>query len=71
MTSLLLRPTEAAEQLGIGRTKIYELMSAGALAYVKIGVLRRIPYAALEKFVAEHETTTESASHDSDAPAAL
>ncbi|KAA1425402.1 helix-turn-helix domain-containing protein [Mumia zhuanghuii] len=51
MTSLLLRPVEAAEQLGIGRTKLYELMSAGKLGYVQIGALRRIPLAALEKFI--------------------
>jgi excisionase family DNA binding protein len=49
---LLLRPIEAAEQLGIGRTKVYELMASGELRSVKIGAARRVSATALADFVA-------------------
>jgi excisionase family DNA binding protein len=49
---LLVRPEDAAIALGIGRTKVYELMRSGALRSVKIGGLRRIPAIALADFVA-------------------
>ena len=40
---ILLTPTEAAQTLGIGRSKLYELMQAGVLESVHIGACRRIP----------------------------
>jgi excisionase family DNA binding protein len=49
---LLFRPTEAAQRLGIGRTKVYELMASGALRSVKIGSARRVSANALADFVA-------------------
>jgi excisionase family DNA binding protein len=49
---LLLRPAEAAQRLGIGRTKVYELMASGELRSVKIGAARRISATALADFVA-------------------
>jgi excisionase family DNA binding protein len=39
---LLLTPTEAAEALGIGRSKLYELLRAGVVPSVAIGTCRRI-----------------------------
>lgn len=55
LPSLLLRPEQAAQALGIGRSKVYELISSGALRSVKIGGARRIPAAALTEFVAALE----------------
>jgi excisionase family DNA binding protein len=49
---LLLTPTEAAEALSIGRSKVYELMRAEAICSVRIGTCRRIPASALEEYVA-------------------
>jgi excisionase family DNA binding protein len=49
---LLLRPTEAAQRLGIGRTKVYELMRSGELRSVKVGGARRVSATALVDFVA-------------------
>jgi len=49
---LLLRPVEAAERLGIGRTKLYELLRSGELRSVKIGGARRVSATALADFVA-------------------
>ena len=51
MTKLLLTPEEAAQVLGIGRTKVYELMLSDALESVKIGASRRIPTDSLATFV--------------------
>ncbi|MEV5560999.1 helix-turn-helix domain-containing protein [Nonomuraea wenchangensis] len=55
---LLLRPEEAAEHLGIGRTKVYELIRSGALRSVRIGTLRRVPATALTEFVTHLEEDT-------------
>lgn len=52
MDALLLTPVEAARALGIGRTKVYELMAGGVLRSVKIGTARRVPADALGEFVA-------------------
>lgn len=48
---LLLRPEEAADALGIARTRVYQLIRVGELRSVKIGKLRRIPVAALQAYV--------------------
>ena len=49
---LLLRPTEAAAQLSISRSLLYELLRDGTIPAVRIGRATRIPTAALEDFVA-------------------
>lgn len=51
MDKLLLTPAEAARALGIGRTKVYELMASGTLASVRIGRCRRVPREALAELV--------------------
>ncbi len=52
MEKLLLTPDEAADVLGIGRSKLYQLMRAGTVASVRIGSCRRIPAAALPDMIA-------------------
>jgi excisionase family DNA binding protein len=47
----LLRVEEAAQWLGLGRTKAYELVHKGKLPSVTIGRSRRIAMSALEAFV--------------------
>lgn len=44
---LLVRPSEAATLLGIGRSKLYELLAAGELPVVRIGRSVRIPVEGL------------------------
>lgn len=48
---LLLRPEEAADVLGIGRSKLYVLLADGAIESVHIGTCRRIPLEALHGYV--------------------
>jgi excisionase family DNA binding protein len=50
---LLLTPTEAAQALGIGRSKLYELLRSGAVPSVRIGTCRRIPADALAAVIAQ------------------
>lgn len=52
MTTLLLKPEEAAEQLRVGRDRVFELIRTGALPSVKIGNSRRIRATDLERYVA-------------------
>lgn len=43
----LLTVREAQRFLGIGRSKLYQLMADGQLPYVRIGSVRRLPRAGL------------------------
>lgn len=52
---VLLTPEEAADALGIGRWKLYDLLRRGRLRSVRIGSCRRISTEALRAFVAELE----------------
>ena len=52
---LLLRIPEVAETLGIGRTKIYELIATGELPTIRIGRAVRISVTTLQKWVEERE----------------
>lgn len=51
METMLLKPEEVAECLNIGRSKVYELMRAGALESVRIGACRRVPRAAVQAYI--------------------
>ena len=51
MERLLLRPTEAAEMLGISRSKIYELLAAGSLPVVRVGNSVRVPAEVLHQWL--------------------
>ena len=42
---------EAAEALAISRSKLYELITSGTIASIRIDGSRRIPLTALEEYV--------------------
>lgn len=48
---LLLTPEQAAEALGVGRTKLYGLMRTGSLPSVLVGGSRRVRRSDLDRFV--------------------
>jgi excisionase family DNA binding protein len=48
---LLLTVSEAAQQLGIGRSLLYELLADGQVQSIHVGRLRRIPIDALADFI--------------------
>ncbi len=58
---LLLRIPEVAEALGLGRTKIYELIAAGALPTIRVGRAVRVSVTALQKWVEEQNNQRLSA----------
>ena len=59
MEKLLLSPEEAAEALGVGRSRVYDLMRKRELMSVRIGKSRRVPVAAVRSYV-ERLTELES-----------
>jgi excisionase family DNA binding protein len=50
----LVRVPEAARFLGLSRSKIYAMMDAGELPFVKFGKSRRIIKADLSRLVERH-----------------
>lgn len=51
MEKLLLTVEETAGLIGIGRTKVFELIASGVLESVRIGGARRVPTAAVADYV--------------------
>ncbi|MFF4415920.1 helix-turn-helix domain-containing protein [Streptosporangium sp. NPDC001559] len=52
-TYLVLTVEEAAEQLRIGRTQMYQLVMTGTVESVLIGRLRRVPIECLREYVTD------------------
>jgi excisionase family DNA binding protein len=48
---LLLTVEDAADRLGIGRSLMYELISGGQVASIRVGRLRRVPQESLTDYV--------------------
>ncbi len=51
MDRILLRPMEVAEAIGVGRSKVYELLASGALPSIRIGGRVRVPVAELREWI--------------------
>lgn len=49
----LLTVEEAAQQLGVGRTKTFALVRSGDLESVRIGRLRRVPKSAIDHYATQ------------------
>ena len=54
---LLLRPAEVAEALGIGRSKVYELIHSGQLPSIRIGGSLRVPIDQLTHWIEQQGAT--------------
>ena len=52
MDKLLVRPAEAAEMLGVGRSTVYALVKAGVFPTIRVGRSTRLPVAQLRAWVA-------------------
>ena len=57
MEPILLKPIEVAQLLGVGRTKVYELIAAGKLPTVYLGPSVRVPADALRRWIEESTTS--------------
>lgn len=51
-TPLLLGVEEAARQLGLGRSKVYELLLRRELTSLRVGRRRLVPRHSLDEFIA-------------------
>jgi excisionase family DNA binding protein len=49
--TLLLTAEEAADELRIGRTRMYALIKSGEVVSVKVGGSRRVPYRELAAYI--------------------
>jgi excisionase family DNA binding protein len=56
MNPLLLTPEEAFALIGVGRSHGFKLLASGEIPSLKIGRLRRIPRAALERWVTQQSS---------------
>ncbi len=59
MEKMLLRPTEVAEALGLGRSKTYELIANGTIPSITIGKSRRVQVEALRAWIAAQASETQ------------
>lgn len=55
MERLLLRPAEVTEILGMGRSRIYEMLATGELPSLRIGRCIRIPSDALKQWITKRQ----------------
>lgn len=59
MDKLLLKPMEAAAVIGVGRSKMYELLSTGEIPSIRPGPRSiRIPVTALKQWVEDQQHAT-------------
>lgn len=50
---ILYKPAEVGEAIGVSRARAYELIAAGVIPSIRIGVSVRVPVEALRAWVAE------------------
>ena len=55
MVKLLLKVSEAGEMIGVGRSRMYEMIYTGDIPSIRIGKSIRIPKRALESWVEERQ----------------
>jgi excisionase family DNA binding protein len=51
MEKLLLRISEAADAVGLGKTKFYELVQRGEIRSIHVGRVVRVPTEAIEEWI--------------------
>jgi excisionase family DNA binding protein len=56
---LLLSVPQVCKTLGLGRTKVYELISVEGLPVVRFGKAVRVPVASLEQWVQQRVSSQE------------
>ena len=56
MDKLLLKPSEVAQILGIGRSLIYELIDRKEIPSIRLGRCIRIPSESLQRWLKDQES---------------
>lgn len=57
----LLRVEQVGQILGVGRTKLYEMVRTGELPVIRIGRLVRVPRAELDRWLGERLRSSRAA----------
>jgi excisionase family DNA binding protein len=65
MEKLLLKPSEAAQVLGIGRSLIYELIARREIPSVRLGRCIRVPVESLQQWLRDKENCQSNGSKES------
>jgi excisionase family DNA binding protein len=60
MEKLFVKPSEAADALGLGRSKTYQLIASGTLPSVRIGKSIRVPVEALRRWADSQVKTADA-----------
>ena len=55
MQPLLLNVAQVSKMLGLGRTKVYDLIATNQIPVVRFGRAVRVPVASLRRWVEEQE----------------
>ena len=55
MDKLLLKPSEVAQVLGIGRSLVYELIARKEIPSIRLGRCIRIPSESLQRWLKDQE----------------
>ena len=56
MERMLLKLSEVAQMLGLGRSLVYELIAQGQIPSVRLGRCIRVPSESLQQWIKEKET---------------
>lgn len=51
---ILYRPSEAAEAIGVSRSRMYELLASGEVPSIQVGHVKRVPVDKLREWVERH-----------------
>ena len=51
---MLFRPAEAAQAIGVSRSRVYELINSGEIPSLKVGGVRRVPVDKLREWIERH-----------------
>jgi excisionase family DNA binding protein len=57
---MLLKLSEVAQILGIGRSLVYELIAQGQIPYVRLGRCIRVQRASLEEWIKANEISNQT-----------
>jgi len=52
---LLLTVPQVAACLGLSRSKVYQLMAVEGLPFIKLGAVKRVPIASLQRWIERQE----------------
>ena len=59
---ILYRPVEAAEAIGVSKSRMYELIASGEVPAIVVGKVKRVPVDKLREWAEQQPAAQEAAS---------